>query len=201
MAGFRSPWAESPLKVAWLGRTADSMHGLHCRGTALLRRTTATATSSSRVNHCATAPSAAMVTWFASKPSCQALCHVRRRAITHELQHTIAAECFPNSRAERWSSFRRECRIHLQFLRHCRIGRKTTQRNRPKHDSRSDNQRSGFACQLLATVSFALRRDRADSIPIAPPSARWFSTTGFLAYRSRWWHHGLVKLGAPRPLG
>ena len=155
--------------------------------------TTATATSNSPVNRCVPAPSAVMGAWFASKPSSPALCLVRHRAITHELQHTIAAECFSTSLTKRWSSFRLEWRIHAQFLRQGRIGHKTTQRNRPKHDSRPANQRSGRPCQLLASVSLEIRRDRADSIPIAPRSARWFSTTGFLANRTRWRHHGTCQ--------
>ena len=61
--------------------------------------------SSSPANRCASAPSALMAAWFASKPSCRAPCHVRRRAIAHERQHTIVAECLRNSLVERRPSF------------------------------------------------------------------------------------------------
>jgi hypothetical protein len=45
-------------------------------------KTTETVTSDSPASHCAIAPSAARVTWSASKPSCPAHCRVRRHPLT-----------------------------------------------------------------------------------------------------------------------
>jgi hypothetical protein len=70
----------------------------------------------------------------------------------------------------------------------CQIAFKSVRRSHPKPDSRPASPQPGLAYPLLTSLSRALRQDRTDSIPIAPPSARWFSPTGFLAYRTRWPH-------------
>ena len=82
---------------------------------------------------------------------------------------------------------------------HRPFAHQTARRNPSTPHSRPANQRPGFACPLLASVSRALRPDRADSIPIAPPSARWFSPTGFLAYRSRWRRHAAHQTRCTAP--